>query len=155
MSTEIASQADISYQDELWIGRTSGSQTTWTQILGVEEIGMPEKAPDDVDVTHQQSPGRSKETIPGLLAAADWSQDLQFWPGHASQVMLDELATLTEAGTPEYISIEFNVGGLRRTYRGYVSTFTPTGSVGDKRTASLAAKIFERITPNPRTVAEA
>ncbi|KFI24326.1 phage tail protein [Paenirhodobacter enshiensis] len=155
--TEVASQGDISYGDELWIGpvtgTTGGTVATWTQIYGVEEVGMPEKTPDDVDFTHQQSPGRSKETKPGLLAAADWSQDLQFWPAHASQILLDALATLTEAGTPEDVYFEFNVGGMRRTYRGYVNTFVPSGTVGDKRMAALSGKIFERISPNPREVA--
>ena len=151
---EVASQVDIGWQDEMWIGRTpsAGGAITWTQILGVEEVAMPEKTPDDVDVTHMQSPGRSRETIPGLLAAVDWTQDMQFWPDHASQILLDELAELTEAGTPEDVQVEFVVGGMRRTYRGYVNAFTPSGSVGDKRTVSLAMKIFQRLA-NSRVVA--
>lgn len=151
---EIASQADVAWNDELWIGPI-GSGTTvtaWTQILGVEEVAMPEKTPDDVDVTHMQSPGRSRESIPGLLAVADFSQELQFWDGHASQVLLDSLAALTEAGNPELIRVEMKVGSLRRTYRGYVETFNPQGSVGDKRMATLTMKLFERVTPNPRVV---
>lgn len=150
---EVVSQADVAWQDELWVGRTSGGSLAWTQILGIEELAMPEKTPDDIEVTHMQSPGRSRETIPGLLPVADFAQDLQFWPTHASQVLLDELAGLSEAGTAEDVQIEFNVGGIRRTYRGHITGFTPSGSVGEKRMASLAAKIFGRITPNPRTVA--
>ena len=147
---EIASQVDISYQDELWIGRTEGSSTEWTQILGLETVSPPERAPEEIDVTHQQSPGRTRETIPGLLSSADWSQELQYWPEHESQALLEELATLTEDGTAEHVMVEFVVGGVRRTYRGYVNAFTPTGPVGDKRMVNLAMKIFERITPDPR-----
>lgn len=152
---EVASQADISYQDEIFIGRfaTGGGTPTFTQIFGVETLNPPEKVPDDVDVTHQQSPGRSRETIPGLMSVADWSGELQFWPGHASQIMLDELATLTETGSHEDVLVEFVVGGMRRTYRGYVNAFTPTGTVGDKRMASLSMKIFERQASNIRVVA--
>lgn len=152
---EVASGADVAWQDELWVGPI-GSGTTltaWAQVLGVEELSMPEKTPDDIDVTHMQSPGRSRETMPGLLAAADWSQDLQFWVGNATQETLDDLATLTEAGTPEYIHVEFKVGGLRRTYRGYVKAFAPAGSVGEKRMATLSMSIFNRVTPNPRVIA--
>ena len=151
---EIASQADVAWNDELWIGPigTGVTVTAWTQILGVEEVAMPEKTPDDIDVTHMQSPGRSRETIPGLLSVADFSQELQFWDGHASQELLDDLAALTEAGTPEYIRVEMKVGTIRRTYRGYVETFNPQGSVGDKRMATLTMKLFERVTPNPRVV---
>lgn len=154
MPVEAASQADIGYQDELWIGRTPTppGAVVWTQILGIEEIGMPEKTPEDVDVTHMQSPGRSRETIPGLMAAADFSQEMQFWPQHPSQVLLDELATLTEEGTREDVQVEMNVAGMRRTYRGYVNTFTPNASVGEKRTATLSLKVFERVA-NSRVVA--
>lgn len=146
---EVKSQADIAWQDELWIGRTANDVVTWTQIFGVEEVAMPEKTPDDIDTTHMQSPGRSKETAPGMLAVADWSQDLQFWPEDPSHVMLDALAALTEAGTPEDVQIAFVVGGLQRTYRGYVNTYIPSGSVGEKRMVSLGCKIAARITPNP------
>lgn len=147
---EIASQVGLGYQDELWIGRTADEDTTWTQILGIETINTPEKTPEEIDVTHMQSPGRTRETIPGLLAAADWSQEIQYWPDHASQELLETLAGLTETGEHEDVMVEFVVGGIRRTYRGYVNQFTPQSSVGEKRMATLAMKIFERITPDPR-----
>ena len=150
MPVEVASQADIGWQDELWIGRTVAEVTTWTQILGVETLGTPERTPEEVDVTHMQSPGRTRETIPGLLTSADWSQELQYWPAHESQVLLDTLAGLTETGEKEDVLVEFGVGGVRRTYRGHVNTFTPSSTVGDKRMVTLGMKIFERITPNPR-----
>lgn len=152
---ERASQADIAWNDELWIGRTiAGEPETveWTQIYGIETLNTPEKTPDDIDVTHMQSPGRTRETIPGLLSSADWSQEKQYWPADEGDLLLEELAGLTEAGTKEDVLVEYNVAGIRRTYRGYVNAFTPTASVGDKRMVSLSMKIFERVLPNPRTV---
>lgn len=152
---ELASQAEVAWNDELWIGPTDpagDTVTAWTQVFGIEELNTPERTPDDIDVTHMQSPGRTRETIPGLLAEAEWSQDLQYWPTHASHIMLDALATLTETGAFEPVLIEFNVGGIRRTYRGYVNTFTPQASVGEKRMVSLALKVFERQPTNPRVL---
>lgn len=151
---ELASQAEVAWNDELWIGRTpsGGGTATWTQIFGVEELNTPERTPDDVDVTHMQSPGRNRETIPGLMGAADWSQDLQYWPTHTSQVLLDTLATLTETGEKEDVLVEFHVGGLRRTYRAYVNTFTPQASVGEKRMVTLSLKVFDRQATNPRVI---
>lgn len=151
---ELASQAEVAWNDELWIGRTatSGGKATWTQIFGIEELNTPERTPDDIDVTHMQSPGHTRESIPGLMSIADWSQDMQYWPKHTSQVMLDTLAGLTETGKTENIMVEFGVGGIRRTYRGYVNTFTPQASVGEKRMVTLGLKIFERQATNPRVV---
>jgi len=153
---EVASKADIGYQDELWIGRTAsggGGTVTWTQILGIETLNLPERTPEEIDVTHMQSPGRTRETIPGLMAAADWSQEMQYWPTDASQELLETLAGLTGEGTKEDVMVEFVVGGGRRTYRGYVNNFTPQSSVGEKRMATLAMKVFERVTPDPRVIA--
>lgn len=156
MPVEVPSQADIGYQDEMWIGPvTGGSGTTvgdWTQILGVETVGMPEKTPEDIDVTHMQSPGRSRETIPGLLPVGDMSQEMQYWPNDPGQMLVDELATLTEAGEREEVLVEMVVGGLRRTYRAYITSYTPSGTIGAKRMVTMAGKLFERLTTNPRVV---
>ncbi|SIO36462.1 hypothetical protein SAMN05444722_1687 [Rhodovulum sp. ES.010] len=153
---EVASQADIAYQYEMWIGRTVDETTTWTQILGVEDLPFPEQVPDDIDVTHQQSPGRTRETKPGMLAAADASFAKQFWSGHAGDTLLDELAALSAAGTPEDVLIEFNTGGdtpaIRRTFRGYVNHFTPGGTVGEKAMVNVALKIFELQATNDRVI---
>lgn len=152
---ELASQADIGYQDEMWIGRTpsGGGAVTWTQIFGIETLPFPEKLPEDIDVTHMQSPGRSRETIPGLLAVGEASVEKQYWPLHAGDILLEELAALSEAGTPENVLVEFSIdGGARRTYRGRVDAYTPSPSVGEKRMATLALKIFDRQTTNARVV---
>ena len=153
---EVASKVGIAYQDELWIGRTVATVTTWTQILGIEELAAPSKVPEDVDVTHMQSPGNSRETQPGLLSIGDWSQDLQYWPGESHDVLLEDLYGETESGTRELVLIEFlfenGATPVRRTYQGYVNEYTPQGSVGDKRTVTLALKLFDRQAANVRVI---
>jgi len=157
---QTAFAGDIAYDWELWIGRTAIVEavpvTTWTQILGFESLPFPDQTPEDVDVTHMQSPGRTRETMPGLLAVADWSQDKQLWPGSLGDILLDDLAGLTEAGTKEDVLLEFNIDpagtGIRRTYRGYVNNYLPTGTVGDKALGTLSVKIMERQATNPRTI---
>lgn len=150
---------DIAYDWECWIGRedTPGSGTyDWTQIFGFEALPFPEQEPEEVDVTHMQSPGRTRETVPGLLSVADWSQEKQLWADDPGDILLEELAGLTAAGTKEDVLIEFNLdpagGTIRRTYRGYINQFTPTGNVGDKMMASVSAKIMERQASNDRTI---
>ena len=154
--TQAASQAELAYDWELWIGRTVASVTTWTQIYGFEALPFPEQVPEDIDVTHLQSPGRTRETIPGLIPVVDWSQEKQLW-NDDGDTLLEDLAELTAAGTREDVLIEFNIdpegSGIRRTYRGYVNQFTPTGSVGEKAMATVAFKIMERQASNTRTIA--
>lgn len=149
---ERRSEADVSWGDQLYIGRfaSGGGDPAFTQIYGIETMPMPERAPEDMDVTHQQSPGRSRETIPGLMAAADYSLEKQLWATDAGDLLLDELAGLSEAGNAEHVLIEFVVADIRRTYRGYVNAFTPQAPVGEKRPVTVAFKIFNRVTPDPR-----
>lgn len=148
---EFASQADIGYQDEMWIGRTAGGGATWIQIGGIESLPFPEKVPEDIDVTHMQSPGRSRETIPGLLSVGEASLEKQYWPAHEGDILLEELAALSEAGTPENVLVEFHIdGGARRTYRAHVVGFTPSPSVGEKRMVTVNLKVFERQATNDR-----
>lgn len=151
---------DIAYDWELWIGRedeiTPGTYN-FTQIFGFENLPFPEQVPEDVDVTHMQSPGRTRETIPGLLPVADWTQEKQLWAGDAGDTMLETLSALTAAGTKEDVLIEFNIDpagtSIRRTYRGYINSYTPTGTVGDKSMGNLAVKILDRQATNTRTIA--
>lgn len=151
--SEAASQVDIAVGDELWIGRTVAEALVWTEIQGIEGLPFPEQVPEDIDVTHMGSPGRTRETMPGLLPVADFSQEKQYWPASDGDVLLEELAGLTAAGTREEVLFEFHiVDGARRTYRGYVNSFIPTGTVGDKRMASMNCKIFERQATNERAI---
>jgi hypothetical protein len=152
------SQVDIAYGHEMWIGRTAivedAPVTTWTEIMGIEQLAFPEKSPEDVDVTHMKSPGRSRESIPGLMPVADTAQEKQYWPEDDGDVLLETLAVLTETGAKENVMIEFHrPGAARRTYRGYVNSFIPGGTVGDKEMVTVNLKLFERLSSNPRTIA--
>ena len=121
--------------------------------MGLEALPLPEKVPEDVDVTHMQSPGRSRETIPGLMPVGEASVEKQYWPTHAGDVLLESLVALTEAGTPEDVLVEFNIDdGARRTYRAYVASYTPSSTVGEKRMATLSLRVFERKATNARVV---
>lgn len=150
-----ASEADIGYNDEMWIGRTVAATTTWTQVFGIESLPFPKKTPEKIDVTHMQSPGRSRETIPGLLDVGEASFEKQYWPLDPGDILLQELADLSEAGTDEDVLIEFHIvdGAMRRTYRARVAGYTPTSSVGEKRMVEVELDLFERQATNTRVIA--
>lgn len=153
---EVASPVDIAYQYEMWIGRTVASVLEWTQVFGLESLPFPEQQPEEVDVTHMQSPGRTRETIPGLIGVVDASVEKQRWGADDGDILLDELAGLTASGAREDVLIEFNTGGaapeVRRTYRGYINSYTPTGTVGDKEMCAVSMKIFELQATNARVI---
>jgi hypothetical protein len=145
-----ASEVDIAYDWQLWIGR-GDDPITWTQIFGLESLPFPQQVPEQIDVTHMQSPGRAREEIPGLLPVAEASLEKQLWNDDGDDI-LETLAGLSATGDKEDVLFEFYIpGGARRTYRGYVNAFNPTGSVGDKEMVSLEMRIFDRV-DNDRTL---
>jgi len=150
------SKAKVSYDDQIWIGRTVASVVTWTQILGLEPVPFPEQVPEEIDVTHQQSPGRTRETIPGLLPVVPVSLEKQMWVGDDGDALLITLSDLTAAGTPEDVLVEFMVDHgatpLRRTYSAHVKTYTPSPTVGEKRMVTVAMDIFDKVA-NSRVIA--
>lgn len=154
---QMAFDGDIAYGWELWLGREAspgGGTYNWTQIYGITDLPFPEREPEKIDVTHMQSPGRTREEVPGLLSTSDWSQEKQYWANNAGDIALEALAQLTDAGTKEDVLLEFvaksKSGSVRRTYRGYVSQYTPTGSVGDVANANLTFTIMDQVA-NVRT----
>lgn len=151
---------DIAYDWELWIGRESvagAGDHVFTQIYGFDSLPFPDQVPEDIDVTHLNSPGRTRETIPGLLPVADWSQEKQLWASDAGDILLEELSELTADGSKEDVLLEFNIdpsgASVRRTYRGYINSYTPTGTVGDKSMGSLSVKILDRQPTDARVIA--
>lgn len=155
---QVASEVEIAYDWEMWIGRTTivedAPVVNWTQIYGFEDLPFPAQVPEDVDVTHMQSPGRTREAIPGLLPVADVSLTKQYWPNNAGDELLETLSALTASGDREDVLMEFHISGAaRRTYRGYVNSFDPTGTVGDKAMAAINLKVFEPQATNERVIA--
>ena len=157
---QTSSQADIAYDWELWIGRESApgeDDHTFTQVRGFTALPFPDQQPEREDVTHMQSPGRTRESIPGLLPEAEWSQEKQLWPDDAGDVILKELSDKTRDGEPEEVLIEFNIdpegGSFRETFRGEVSGYIPTGTVGNVAMANLSLLLRNPQATNPRVIA--
>lgn len=141
---EAQSQVDIGYGTIIRVGRGEGP--TWTQIMGGETAGVPSQPPEDIDVTHFQSPNRTRETRPGLKPVADYSLELQYWPGSATDVLLMELADLTGAGTPEMVVLEMTPnGGATWQFMAYLNEYVPSMPVGDKQMVAANWKVQARI----------
>jgi hypothetical protein len=141
---EQLSQVDIGYGTVVRVGR--GQTPTWTQIMGGENVALPVQPPEDIDVTHQQSPGRTRETRPGLKPVADYSMELQYWPGSDTDELLNELDELTAVGNREIVLFEITPnGGRTYTYMAYLNSYIIQSPVGDKQMATAQWKIQARI----------
>lgn len=62
---------------------------TMIPIAEVRNISAPKQKTDTVDVTHNQSPGRRREFIAGLIDPGDTSFECNFVPGTASMQLIE------------------------------------------------------------------
>ncbi|MFB2530714.1 phage tail tube protein [Paracoccus sp. p3-h83] len=140
---QVKSQADISFDDKVEIGR--GDTPAWTQLYGLEAISFPEFSRDKIKVTHQQSPSRTHEYKPGLKDASDWELEKQWWPADPGDEMLAALVALTDAGNAEDVLLRITIGTEARTYSAYVDSYDPAADLGEVRKATarfvVAAKV--------------
>jgi len=141
---EALSQVDIGYGTVIRVGRGLGP--TWTQIMGGEQAGVPSQPPEDIDVTHFQSPGRTRETKPGLKPVADYDLELQYWPDSETDILLRELADLTSAGEREIVLLEITPnGGSTWIFQSYLNEYVPSMSVAEKQMVTARWKVMARV----------
>lgn len=138
------SQVDIGYGSVVRFGR--GVTPTWTQLMGLETVTVPSQPNEDIDVTHQQSPGRTRETMPGLKPVADYALEMQYWPGSDTDVLLTELDELTAKGEREIGLLEITPnGGATWTFMAYLNEYVPTSPLGEKQMVTANWKVMARV----------
>jgi predicted secreted protein len=86
-----ASQAALGYGSRFSIEDPTISPATLVDMGEIFNITPPNFQADTVDVTHNQSPNSTRETIAGLKTPGDCSFEMNFVPGSASDVLLRNL----------------------------------------------------------------
>jgi len=82
------SQAALGYGSTFALEDKTVSPSVSVQIAEIFNITPPNFEADDVDVTHNQSPNTTRETIAGLKTPGACSFEMNFIPGSASDVIL-------------------------------------------------------------------
>jgi hypothetical protein len=141
---EQLSQVDIGHGTVIRVLR--GDPPVATQIMGGEQAGVPSQPPEDMDVTHFQSPGRTRETKPGMKPVADYTLSLQYWPGSETDELLMELADLTARGEREVVLLEITPnGGSTWTFMSYLNEYVPSMSATEKQMVDANWKVMARV----------
>lgn len=128
-------QASIGYGSFFHISRDSGS--TWTEIAEVFDITPPSDTVDQVDVTHMQSPNRRREFISGLSDPGSASFEMNFVPGSASDLLIQEIR-----GTGEQVLCRITFpNAVTWQFTGQIESYEPAIPTEDKMTASVSFKV--------------
>lgn len=116
----------IGYGVLVEIGR--GATPVFTAIVGLADTGFPEAVADKIEATHHQSPGRTKEYIPGLIDNGEVSMTIHWVPGDPTDVLLRAIHASGEA-----VQVRFTPpnGGVPETFAGYLQSLTPAAPLND------------------------
>lgn len=93
--------ARIGWGGKLYVG-TANTEASLVQIDEVRECGFPSDETDEAEATHLLSPGRRKEYVAGLIDGGEFTAQLNYVPGGASDLLL---TAAKEAGTTRKIRI--------------------------------------------------
>lgn len=140
-----ASQAQIGYGTLLKRGN-GASPEVFTPVAEITSITPPQAESDDVEVTHMESPGRTKEYIAGMVEAGEAAFKGNWIPGNATQDHLVGVLADQKAGTVRNWQIVVPPGtaapaGLTWSFSGYVKKFNPDISVSDKLSFDASIKV--------------
>lgn len=129
------SDAMIGYGSYFHISRDGGS--TWLPVAEVTSITPPSDTVDQVDVTHMQSPNRRREFVPGLSDPGSASLEMNFVPGSASDLLIQEIR-----GTGEQVKCRITFpSSVTWVFDGQIESYEPAIPNEDKMTATVSFKV--------------
>lgn len=129
------SDASIGYGSYFHISQDNG--VSWIEIAEVYDITPPSDTVDQVDVTHMQSPNRRREFIAGLSDPGSASFEMNFIPGSASDLKIQEIR-----GTGEQVLCRITFpNAVTWIFTGQVESYEPAIPTEDKMTASVSFKV--------------
>jgi hypothetical protein len=138
-------EAMIGYGSKFYLVPLSAIDTSPAAYIAMAEvynITPPNQQVDDVDVTHNTSPNRTREFIPGLIDPGECSFEMNFVPGSDSDGILQALKT---AGQQTQCKIEFPNTETWE-FLGSVKGYEIASGTEDKMTATVTIRVSGDIT---------
>lgn len=129
------SDASIGYGSYFHISQNAGAD--WIEIAEVYDITPPSSTVDQVDVTHMNSPNRTREFISGLSDPGSASFEMNFVPGSASDLKIQEIR-----GTGEQVLCRVTFpNDVTWAFTGQIESYEPAIPTEDRMTASVSFKV--------------
>lgn len=133
------SEAMIGYGFQVFVTKAGGTRT---ELKEVKDIKFPQASVDEIEVTHMNSPNKTKEYISGFNDNGEVSVPMNWVIGSPTDLLLTELQ---ESG--ETVELEFVYGTtLNKKYSAFVKTYDTNAPVGEALTAEATFRVSGKIT---------
>ncbi|MDO7841079.1 phage tail tube protein [Sphingomonas immobilis] len=133
------STAQIGYGTRFYMMATSGASAL-TKVAEVTSVSLPNEQIAEVEVTHYESPGRTREFIPGLNDAGEITIGINWHPGDATDAMI---VTAKADGAVRTMRVVTPPGDDSQMYSfpGFVKGFERTTPIDDRMTATVTIRV--------------
>ena len=135
-----ASQANIGYGGRVFV-ETSASPTQsppdYHELDEITTMTGPNFQTDDVDVSHMQSPNRTREFVPGMIDPGEASFEMNWIPGSTTDAII---LALKRDGTIVSWKMQW-YNATTWEFTGYVKGYETGTSVEDKNSATVTIRV--------------
>lgn len=131
-----ASEAVVSFDVTVEVETSAGSGV-YTEMAEITNVTPPNATINDVEVTHQKSPGRAREFKPGLTDYGTCSCDMNWIPSSVTDTFI--LAWRAD-GTTRSMRLTYPDGEMD-TFPAYPQGYETGAQVGEKLSATLTCKV--------------
>src|SRR5262245_37610323 len=135
------SQAQLGYGCKFEIAVDLNSPSLFSEIEEIYNITPPSNNLDQIDVTHMQSPNRTREFISGLNDPGEMSFEMNYIPGGVSDDILFILLNLPTGATRQRTCRLSYPTGVTDTFLAELTQYEPAIPHDDKMTATRTFKV--------------
>ena len=136
-----ANTPDIGYGTILRVGATMAATTATLTIGRMRNVNPPPYSRDAVDATAMDSPGHTREFIPGLIDRGDVTAEIVWVPGDATDDIIRELMTERETRPWEISFPQIATPAPTCTFRAFLTGYEPGAENETEMTASITLKV--------------
>lgn len=128
----------IGHGAQFWIDNSSAVATKVAEVI---EISLPNPQQSDVEATHFESAGRTREYIPGLIDNGEISISINYDAGSATDTLI--LSALADTEAREcMVSIPTSSGTAQEfTFPGIVKGYERNIPIDDRQTATITIRV--------------
>lgn len=116
---------------------TAPASGVYTELGEVTNVTPPNESVDQIDATHMQSPGRTREFIQGLIDPGECSIEFNHIPGSATD---DFLIAWRASGLSRSTRITYP-NDVTDTFPAFILGYTPSMGVADKMASEMSLKV--------------
>lgn len=133
------SDALIGIGTAIYMAATANAATL-TKLAEVTSVGLPNEQAGEVDVTNYDSPGRTREFIPGLNDAGEITMEMNWVPGSATDDLIVTAKADGKVRTFRVVTPEDDDQQMY-TFPGFIRGYERTTPIDSQLTATVTIRV--------------